>query len=371
MLEKIYRLWLVAIARIPRSHISSLIDLYGSAEAVFNLSETEINGIDFLKDEEKTILCQKDIDIAKDYSEYIKKDGTVFITPDDEEYPKQLFDLKDLPQGLFCRGKFIDINSNILIGMVGARKCSAYGFDCAKTLARKVASEGAIIVSGMALGIDSAAHEGALLANMPTIAVLGCGVNVVYPQSNHGLMRRIMETGMVVSEYPVNTKTSRFTFPERNRIIAGMSHGLTVVEANMRSGSLITARLARKYGRELFAVPGNINSDSSTGTNALIKDGASIVTCSDDITAPYSQQLAEIRKTIPPQYKRANAYSTGLLDNNCNAVLKFVTAEPKTVDTISAETGIPAHKVSTTLLMLELSGEVISCPGGQYCLSVK
>lgn len=371
MLEKICRLWLYAIVGAHRSHITNLIETFGCAEAVYNLSEDEIDGIGFISDSEKALIKEKNIYLAKEYLKNIADDGTVFLTPDDEEYPVGLFDLKDYPQGLFCRGKMLDMNSNTLIGMVGARKCSSYGYDCAKTLARKAASEGAVIVSGMALGIDSAAHEGALSANAPTIAVLGCGVNVVYPPSNHGLMKRIMETGLVISEYPVSTKTSRFTFPERNRIIAGISRGVAVIEANLKSGSLTTARLAEKYGRDLFAVPGNINSDSSTGTNALIKNGAIMVTSVDDIVGRYKARLSKGSSGRFPQVGATNAYSIGISDNNGNTILQFVTAEPKTVDTLSAESGLAPHHVSMALLMLELTGDVISCPGGKYCLSVK
>lgn len=369
-MEKICRLWLHTIVQAQRSHIANLIDTFDSAEAIYNLSESEIDRIDFISDSEKSLIKEKNIQLAREYLDSITEDGTVFITPDDNEYPVGLFDLKDYPQGLFCRGKMLDMNSNILIGMVGARKCSSYGYDCAKTLARKVASEGAIIVSGMALGIDSAAHEGALSSNAPTIAVLGCGVNLAYPPSNHGLMKRIIETGLVISEYPVNTKTSKFTFPERNRIIAGMSKGVAVIEANLKSGSLITARLANKYGRDLFAVPGNINSDSSTGTNSLIKSGAVMVTSAADITEPYKERLTEL-SSARSKSASCNAYSAGSSDNNGNTILKFVTAEPKTVDTLSAEAGLAPQQVSTALLMLELTGDVISCPGGKYCLSVK
>ncbi len=369
-MEKICRLWLNTVVQLHRNRIANLIDTFGSAEAVYNLSEAEVDAINFIDSNEKALIKEKNTSLAKVYLKNITDDGTKFITPLDEEYPVGLFDLKDYPQGLFCRGKMLDLNSNILISMVGSRKCTSYGFECAKSLARKVASEGAVVVSGMALGIDSAAHEGALSANAPTIAVLGCGVNVIYPPSNRSLMKRIMETGLVISEYPVSTKTSRFTFPERNRIIAGMSNGVAVIEADLKSGSLITAHLAEKYGRDLFAVPGNINSPSSAGTNDLIKNGARIVTSYKDIISLYSARLKEVCAHTPAS-KPANAYSINGLDNNGNEILQYVTAEPKTVDTLAAESGIAAHKVSMALLMLELNGEVISCPGGRYCLSFK
>lgn len=371
-MEKMCRLWLCAIIRLSRGDMRSLLEKFGSAEAVYNLSEDEINNISFLNDDAKKHMCLKDIELAENYFDYISKNNTVFLTPDDEDFPKQLFEIDDCPQGLFCRGKFIDMNNNILIGVVGARKCSQYGYECAKTIARDAAREGAIIVSGMALGVDSAAHEGALAANMPTIAVLGCGVNVTYPSSNRVLMNRIMETGMVMSEYPVNTKTSRYTFPERNRIISGISHSLLIAEAGFRSGSLITANLAVKQKKKLFAVPGNINSEFSKGTNDLIQKGAYLTTCAKDITKNYEEELSIMKKT----YKKNNAdneYSYISKDNTDmeKSVLSVLTSVPQTVDDISAKTGLSPQDISTAMLLLELSEDVISHPGGKYSLPIK
>ena len=372
-MEKMCRLWLIGIAHISRASVAALIKKFGNAEAVYNLSEDEINNIDFLTAEEKECLCRKELYLAKDYLNYISNNDTLFITPEDEQYPTQLFDINDYPQGLFCRGRFIDMNDNLLIGFVGARKCTQYGYECARTIARDVASEGTIIVSGMAMGIDSAAHEGALLAKMPTIAVLGCGVNVIYPPSNRTLMKNIMETGMVISEYPVNTKTSRYTFPQRNRIISGISHAVTVVEANMRSGSLITARLATEHNKTIFAVPGNINSDLSTGTNNLIKNGANLITCAGDITSHFEKQLSVIRTRISSKKCSDNEYSHILEDNNDTAavITSLLTSEPQTVDELSLKSGIAVNDINMALLVMELSGDVISYPGGRYCLPIK
>lgn len=366
-MEKTYRLWLTAIAKIHRQAISKLLDLYGSAEAVFNLSENEIRSFKFLKDDEKDRLCLKEASLAENYLEYIEKNNTRFITPADDDYPTMLFGIADHPQALFCRGKFIDLNANIQIAMVGARKCTQYGYECAKIIARNTAKEGAIIVSGMALGIDSASHEGALEANRPTVAVLGCGVNVVYPSSNHALMRRIMETGMVISEYPVNAEANKFTFPDRNRIISGISHGLAVIEASERSGSLITARCAIQQGKDLFAVPGNINSPSSTGTNRLIKDGAQLITCAEDIASRYADRLAIIKEKIDRD-ANSNEYFADNEDNNDieSAISSALTSEPQEIDMLATATGYDASDISTALLMMELTGKVISYPGGKY-----
>ncbi len=371
-MEKMYRLWLTAIAKVHRSALCRMLDLYGSAEAIFNLSEDEIRGFRFLSDDEKDRLCLKESALAKNYLEYIEADGTRFITTMDEDYPTMLFDIDDMPQALFCRGKFVDLNNNILVAMVGARKCTQYGYECARTIARGTAREGAVIVSGMAMGIDSAAHEGALEANRPTVAVLGCGVNVVYPSSNRNLMKRIMETGMVISEYPVNTEPTRFTFPERNRIISGISHGLVVVEAGERSGSLITARRALEQGKDLFAVPGNINNSSSSGTNNLIKEGAQLVTCAADITGRYSQRLEIIKERFDISAPK-NEYLTADKDNNDieAAIAGALTSEPLSIDELSDVTGIPAADISTALLMMELSGNVITYPGGKYSKAIK
>lgn len=362
------RLWLIAIAKVRRSAISKMLDLYGSAEAVYNLSEEEIKAAKFLNDEEKVALCKKELDLAKNYVEYIKKNNTKFITPLDEEYPTALFHIEDPPHGLFCRGRFTDMNENVLIAMVGARKCTQYGHECARVISRDVAKEGAVIVSGMATGIDSAAHEGALEAGMPTIAVLGCGVNIVYPASNHGLMKRIMETGMVISEYPVNTGASKYTFPDRNRIISGISSGVAVIEAGTRSGSLITARCAAEQGKDIFAVPGHINSPSSKGANELIKDGAHLITCADDITFNYSARLEYVKNKFYSKKTAADEYLINPADNNDieSAIANVLTAEPITIDEISQITGYDTSDINTALLMMELSGAVMTHPAGKY-----
>ena len=359
----------MAIVKTFRASMSKLLDLYGSAEAVFNLSPEEINSIKFLSPAEKEVLCQKEIELAKNYLKYIEDNNTRFLTPLDDDFPSALFSIEDMPQGLFCRGNFIDFNDNVLIGVVGARKCTQYGFSVAKSLSRDIAKEGAIIVSGMALGIDSAAHEGALEANMPTVAVFGCGVNVTYPASNRELMKRIMASGMVISEYPVNCEASKFTFPDRNRIISGISKGLLVVEAGQRSGSLITARLAAEHGKDLYAVPGNINNSSSKGTNELIKDGAYLVTCAEDITFNYARELERAKKKYTP---KTEEYSYAGSDNNDieSALLEIMSSEPMSIDSLSAISGYDVVEVSTTLLMMELNGKVFSSPTGTYSKNI-
>lgn len=364
-MEKIYRLWLMAVAKIYRPSMSRLLDLYGSAEAVYNLSPEEIEKIPFLSKSEKAAVSAKDAELAKSYLKHIEENNTRFLTPLDSDYPASLFLIDDPPQGLFCRGRFIDFNDNIMIGVVGARKCTQYGYSAAKTISKNIAKEGAIIVSGMALGIDSAAHEGALEAKMPTVAVFGCGVNVAYPASNHMLMNRIMETGMVVSEYPVNTSASKFTFPDRNRIISGISCGVAVIEASLKSGSLITARYAAEQGKDLYAVPGNINSTASEGTNELIKDGAHLITCADDVVFNYSHALEKAKKKY---HLSDNEYLPAEADNNDieDAIRQVLSSEPLSIDRISELTGYEAADVSTTLLMMELSGKIISNPDSTY-----
>lgn len=369
-MEKIYRLWLIAVAKIFRASMNKLMETYGSAEAVYNLSSEEIKKISFLNKAEKTAISAKELELAKSYLKHIEENGTRFLTPLDDDYPTSLFSIDDPPAGLFCRGKFVDFNNNVMIGVVGARKCTQYGYSVAKTISRNLAREGTVIVSGMALGIDSAAHEGALEAKMPTVAVFGCGVNVTYPASNHMLMKRIMETGMVISEYPVNSPASKFTFPDRNRIISGISCGVAVIEASVHSGSLITARYAAEQGKDLYAVPGNINSTASTGTNELIKDGAHLITCADDIVFNYASALERSKKHY---HLVGDEYLPAEEDNNDieNAIENVLSAEPLSIEALSALTGYAPADVSTTLLMMELSGKIISNPNGTYSTGFK
>lgn len=211
-----------------------------------------------------------------------KKDNIRIINKEDREYPEQLLDISDPPEKLYCIGDCRLLKKPSL-AVVGSRKCSEYGRQTAMKIGREAAGNGLVVVSGMAKGIDSFGHLGALKAGGKTIAVLGCGVDICYPKENQKLYQQIAEEGLIISELPPGTEPMPYTFPRRNRIISGLATATAIVEAGTNSGALITAELAAAQGREVFAVPGNINSQYSLGTNKLISDGARPVAVVDDI----------------------------------------------------------------------------------------
>ncbi|NQT23051.1 MAG: DNA-protecting protein DprA [Candidatus Omnitrophica bacterium] len=224
--------------------------------------------------------------------ELIEKLGIKVITIDDKEYPSNLKHIYNPPKVLYVKGKIVP-KDHYSIAVVGARKSSTYGRETAARLARELAEKSITVVSGMARGIDTYAHRGALESGGRTIAVLGCGINIIYPPENKSLMEEISKSGAVISEFPINTPPLRRNFPMRNRIISGLSFGVVVVEAAEKSGSLITASLALEQGREVFSVPGRVDTRLSRGTLALIKEGAKLVENVDDILEEVKAQGIE------------------------------------------------------------------------------
>ncbi len=370
-------LWLTIKCKISRKKIKGLLETFETIDKIYDAQSSAFDMFHFLSAEEKSILCNKSMQGINDFIKTLSDNNVKIVTIDNiEEYPLLLRQTYDYPYVLYCRGKFLKLNDYVCVAMVGARRASPYGINVAKTLAHDISKSGIIVVSGMAEGIDSASHIGALDAGCPTVAVLGCGINRVYPASNASLMKRIMQTGMVISEYPPNTEPLKHHFPERNRIISGICHGTVVVEANFNSGSLITAGIAGETNRDVFAVPGNINSLYSKGTNYLIKDGAYVVTSSDDILNQYSQELENINII-----KNANAQQNSLTNKKSNAsdstlsyeeqlVLSSLGAEPMHVDKLLSITDLDFSKLSEALLSLELSGKIYSQAGNLYTLSI-
>lgn len=279
----------------------------------------------------------------------------------DEDYPEMLKYIPDPPLLLYVRGSIPKSNS---IGIVGSRKASGYGIETANKMAFNLALANINIVSGMARGIDTAAHAGALEAGGETVAVLGCGVDVPYPPENKGIMERIINSGAVISEYPPGTPPSTFNFPSRNRIISGMSIGTLIVEAGMKSGSLITANYALEQGRDVFAIPGNINNINSMGTNRLIKDGAKIVLSVDDILDELSFGYSPLIKKSRTGKKNRTA-GLGAKEKKIINALKI---EDLYDEELSDRTSIKLIELYEILLDLELNSMVKKSINGKYML---
>ena len=284
------------------------------------------------------------------------------VTIHDQRYPFLLQQISDPPVVLFVHGN-PDILSSLQLAIVGSRNPTPGGVDAARNFGYSLSAAGLTLTSGMALGIDAAGHQGALACSGKTIAVAGTGLNHVYPRCHKQLAEQIAETGAVVSEFPPDFPPRRNHFPRRNRIISGLSLGTLVVEAGISSGSLITARLAAQYGREVFAIPGSIHNPLARGCHALIRDGAKLVETIDDIF----EELPALAGSAAADVFQGSAESPqNDLDREQQTVLDCVTSGPLAVDTIVEQSGLAAETVSQILLALELLGHVSSAPGGLY-----
>jgi DNA processing protein len=281
---------------------------------------------------------------------------------DDPEYPSLLRHLRDAPLYLTARGE--PLVEGPAVAIVGARRATPYGLDVARQLAEGLAHAGVTVVSGLARGIDAAAHEGALAARGRTVAVLGSGIDVVYPPEHRELAGRVMASGTLLSERPVGTAPLPAHFPARNRILAGMTQGTVVVEAAERSGSLITARLANDHGREVFAVPGRIDSPLSAGAHLMIREGAVLTTGVDDILAEIAPAL-RARGSEPPADSNATPGGRSEVD----AVLEALAAGAVGIDELIRATERSSPELLALLLDLELRGVVRKLPGRHYQLT--
>ncbi len=293
--------------------------------------------------------CGPDVDAALAWAE---QPGNSIVTLADGDYPRGLLEIPDPPVLLYVRGRAELLNANGL-AIVGSRNGTAQGLANAHALARALSRAGLTIVSGLALGIDAAAHRGALEGSGSSVGVLGTGIDVIYPARNAELFTMLAGHGAIVSEFPLGTPPAAANFPRRNRIISGLARGVLVVEAALDSGSLITARLAGEQGRDVFAVPGSIHSPLSKGCHALIKQGAKLVDSADDV-------LGELGGGAPTPTPSREA------PEETHALLHHLGYDPCNVDTLCGRSGLTADVVSAMLLQLELEGKVASLPGGSY-----
>jgi DNA processing protein len=291
---------------------------------------------------------------------WAEQPGRAVVTLADSAYPRLLLEIADPPALLYCHGRTELLNRPALAA-VGSRNATAQGASNAEQFARAFSAAGLTIVSGLAQGIDAAAHRGGLTAEGSTIAVLGTGVDVVYPAANAKLAAEIAERGLLVSEYPLGMKALGHNFPRRNRLISGLAQGCLIVEAALASGSLITARAAAEQGREVFAVPGSIHSPLSKGCHALIKAGAKLVESAEDVLS----ELAAFRRTGFAS-TRAAASAPAQESATDDPLLACMGFDPVDVDSLCARAGLPAERVSAELLRLELAGQVAALPGGLY-----
>ena len=296
---------------------------------------------------------------------WLDASGAFLLAATAADYPPLLRESPDAPAVLYVRGD-AQILREPQLAMVGSRNPTAGGKSTAREFASFFARSGITITSGLALGIDAACHLGALEADGPTIAVLGCGLDQIYPSENQALAERIATAGALVSEFPPGTPPLRAHFPQRNRIIAGLSLGTLVVEAARQSGSLITARLAGNAGREVFAIPGSIHNPLARGCHELIRTGAKLVECAEDVLSELKISLVAQLVADKPTELALPEQGAPPLDKEYKILLDALAFEPASVDSLIARTGMNSESIASMLLILELDGHVAPHPGGRY-----
>lgn len=334
--------------------IRSLLGQFGLPEKVLSASRAQLER--FVGPAASALLQPEKTQSAVERAlHWASQPGHAIVTLADAEYPKLLLETADPPVLLYAAGR-LELLGKPSLAVVGSRNATAQGVRNAETFARAFSSAGLTIVSGLALGVDAAAHRGALQADGSTIAVLGTGADVVYPRQNAELAARIAQAGLLLSEFALGTPAAAHHFPRRNRLISGLAQGCLVIEAALASGSLITARAAAEQGREVFAVPGSIHSPLSKGCHALIKQGAKLVESAEDVLG----ELAAFRRTASASTRASSA------EPPADGLLALMGFDPVDVDSLCSLTGLAAERVSADLLRLELDGRVAALPGGNY-----
>ncbi len=381
MTDKKYWVWLsLALGAAVRT--DEILSAFPNPEKLYNSSQTEraVTGVFSRRQLEK--LSETKLTDAQTVVSVCEKNGWSITPCDDLYYPAGLRKLADKPLVLYAHGDISCVRGKVMVGVVGTRKPCYDSIAIARKISADLAAAGAVVVSGGALGIDSSAHEGAMNAGGKTVCVLGCGLGTDYLMDNEAMRRDISKNGAVITEYPPFTKASRYTFPERNRIISGMSHGVLVVEAGAKSGSLITAKRAAEQGRDVFAIPGSILTSAYTGVNNLIKDGAKAVTGAKDILEAYAvmypdrlnlacldeSPLAKAIKSEKEKKSSATVKPVSGLGGDADTVYALLGDEPIHPDEICAISGLPLPKVIAALMQLEIAGCTEQTDGKLYIL---
>lgn len=333
---------------VGAARLGRLVERFGSVEAAWRATERELRAVGLPTDVVAALVSERGkIDLDRELAK-LERHQVRALTLDDDTYPRSLRHIPSPPPILYVRGELLP-EDDLAVGIVGTRRATSYGTDMAARFARDLAAAGVTVVSGLALGIDTAAHRAALDAGGRTVAVFGCGLDTVYPTRNRQLAERIVTAGALVSEYPLGARPDARNFPVRNRIISGLARGVLVVEAPLKSGALITTAFAADQGRDVWAVPGSALSSASTGCHQLIRDGATLVTSAEQILDELDVARAQAHTQTRMELPGTDAE---------RILLAIVGAEPRHLDELCHESGLPIHVASGTLLALELKGLV-------------
>ncbi len=363
-MEDYYILWLSRISSLGLKKQLMLLEQFGSGEAVFKAKKHELSSICFLSDENMSAIKSMQNDGFLDgYISDLEKHGMSYVSILNPEYPALLKEIQTPPMGLYIIGELPD-DSLPKISLIGSRKCSEYGLTVTYKLSKDLAQNGAVVVSGMARGIDSMAHKGALDGGGQTIAVLGCGADICYPSENRALRERIVKSGCIISEYPPGTQPLPAHFPARNRIISGLSLATIVAEAAKKSGTLITVEQALDQGREVMAIPGNVTSKLSQGTNELIKDGAVIV--SDYFDVFYALGIDNTTNNLIKTNNNIKTNTVSTLAPKEQMVYACMSYEPVDINELMEKFDMNTQTITYILTMLELKGHIKKLSGNRF-----
>ncbi len=358
---------LIALNMVPdvgSARLKNLLEAFGSAPKIFLKSGEKLRQVEGIGAKIAGSITGFSFARLKNELDLAGRLKVKIVTLADPDYPENLKNIYGAPLCLYLKGEFVP-GDKLSLAIVGSRRASLYGLSCAERFACSLADLGITIVSGLARGVDTQAHKGALKAKGRTIAVLGSGLNCIYPPENKGLVEEIAERGAVISEFPLNSEPAARNFPRRNRLISGLSIGVIVAEAAKNSGALITADFALEQGREVFAIPGKVDSATSFGANQLIKQGAKLVDSIEDI-------LEELNLRERPEQGSAHEKAKKLLEKNINlseeekAVLSCISGKPVHVDEIIEKSGLSSAGVMSLLLKLEMRGLIKQSPGKMF-----
>lgn len=393
-----YWVWLSEVKGLTNRSKLLLLDHFGTPENVYYADEDEYRLVPGIELRQTALLAEKSTEQADRILGACSRLGLRLLTMQDADYPLRLRSIFEPPVLVYVKGNLPVIDEEVTLAMVGTRKATPYGVEAAEKIAYGLCKQGAIVISGAAAGIDSASHRGALRAGGKTVAVLGCGVDVVYPAGNEWLYRDIAASGALVSEYPPGSAAEAWHFPARNRIISGLGLGTIVVEAPEKSGALITAGTALEQGRDVFAVPGPIDAPMSRGCNRLVADGAAaLITDSWDVLREYEAmyphkilgERVELPRTLGYQAREEQSHAkkeeaaetpalprldlakndAGLTDDQIT-ILRALKGGAMQVDDIIEQTDLPTRRVLSALTMLELEGFVEQGGGKHFSLQV-
>lgn len=394
-----YWVWLAELPGLKGPERLALLRHFGSPEDIFFADREELLLTEDLSPSRAELALNHDLSAADRILADCQRLGQRIMTIQDAEYPQRLRNIFDPPLALYVKGRMPAMDEEAAVAVVGTRDCTPYGVACAERLSQELAASGAVVVTGLARGVDSAAARGALRAGGTVVGVTGGGLDVVYPPENGDLYDDVAAAGVLLSEYPPGSEPEKHHFPVRNRIMSGLSVAALVVEAPERSGALITARLALEQGREIYAVPGPVGAPASVGCNRLIRDGAGLAAEGWDILRDFQERFPEKlrpakelpswtplparRRTEPRQKPEAapepkeepkpalgTVSPAGLTDDQM-ALLRVLEPEgPIQVDDLIERTGIPARRVSSALTMLEIDGCVRQHSGKRYTRTV-